>query len=98
MSSPGFRLPVTSRKTFRREIVVLDGKRFEHCKFIECQIVYSGAPAEISSCEFSPNTVWQFQGPAGMTMQLLQQCGWRIEYGKSGPQAPAIPIPPAGHN
>jgi hypothetical protein len=95
VSTQGFRLPITNGKTFRREIVVLDGRRFENCRFIECQIVYSGGPAEVSSCEFAPNTVWQFQGAAGMTMRLVQQCGWRIEFGPPGPQAAAIPIPPA---
>jgi hypothetical protein len=89
--TPSFKLPVTARRTFTREAVMLDGKRFEDCKFIECQIVYEGGPAEVSSCWFSPNTVWQFQGAAGMTMQLLQQCGWRIEFGKPGPLARVDP-------
>jgi hypothetical protein len=91
-------LPVISKQTFTRQFIKLDGRRFENCRFIECQIVYSGGPVEISSCEFSPDTVWQFQGYAGMTMQVLQQCGWRIEFGKQGPLASPVPIVPGGNS
>jgi hypothetical protein len=90
---PTFRLPVISGRTFTNETVVVDGKRFENCKFIGCHIVYSGAPAEASSCQFSPNTTWEFQAAAAMTVQTLQRFGWRFEYGAEGPLAPAIEIP-----
>jgi hypothetical protein len=83
-----FPLPVVSKRTFMRETVTLDGTRFENCRFIECHIVYSGGPAETSVCEFSPNTVWDFQGAAATTMVVLQQCGWHFEYGKGD-----LPIP-----
>jgi hypothetical protein len=84
-----FRLPVIAGQTFTRTDVRLDGKRFEKCKFINCQIFYSGGLAEASACEFSPDTVWRFEGAAGITMAVLQQLGWRFQYGKEG----AAPIP-----
>jgi hypothetical protein len=89
----GFHLPVVAGRTFKNETVVVDGRRFENCKFIGCTIIYSGGPAEASACEFSPNTVWGFQEPVGTSLKVLQAFGWRFEYGPKGPLAPAIPIP-----
>lgn len=86
-------LPVISGKTFRRENVVIDGKRFENCKFFECTIIYSGGPAETHLCEFGPNLLWGFQEPVGTSLKVLQAFGWRFEYGPTGPLAPAIQIP-----
>jgi hypothetical protein len=88
-----FHLPVVSNKTFRGEQVVIDGKRFENCKFFECTLIYSGGPAETSSCEFGPNLLWGFQEPVGTSLTVLQQFGWRFEFGAKGPQAPAIQVP-----
>jgi len=93
MTDQSFTLPITAGKTFKNETVQIDGRRFENCKFIDCTIVYSGGPAEASFCEFAPNTVWAFQEPLGTSLKVLQQLGWRFEYGAKGPNAPAIPIP-----
>jgi hypothetical protein len=76
------KLPVISGRTFTRQTVTLDGNRFENCRFIECHLVYSGGPADCSSCEFSPNTVWDFQGPAAITVMVIQKFGWSLQYGK----------------
>ena len=88
-----FNLPVVSGKTFRGGTVVIDGKRFENCKFFECTLIYSGGPAEMSSCEFGPNLLWGFQEPIGTSLNVLQQFGWRFEFGAKGPLAPAVPVP-----
>jgi hypothetical protein len=88
MSAQKITLPVTKGRTFTRETVTLDGKRFENCKFNECHLIYSGGPADCSACEFSPNTVWDFQGPAAITMVALQRFGWRLEFGKGETPTP----------
>jgi len=87
-----FKLPVVSNQTYAHKTLILDGTRFENCRFIECLITYSGGPAEASACEFSPNTAWRFEGPAAITMQVLQQCGWRFLYG-NGEKAEPLPHP-----
>jgi hypothetical protein len=77
-----YKLPVVSSQTYTHQDIPVDGKRFENCRFIRCQIIYSGGPAEASACEFSPDTVWKFQGAAAMTLETLQRFGWRFSYGK----------------
>lgn len=93
MEQTNFTLPVVSGKTFTRETVIIDGKRFENCRFIECTIIYSGGPSESSSCEFVGPTKWGFQNPAGLVLKVLGAFGWRFEFGEPGPLAPAIPLP-----
>jgi hypothetical protein len=78
-----YKLPVVSNESYVRQDVVVDGKRFENCRFIRCRIVYSGGPAEASGCEFCPDTVWKFQGFASMTLDTLQRFGWRFLYGRA---------------
>ncbi len=86
------KLPVISGKKFTREAVTLDGKRFENCKFIECHLVYYGGPADCSACEFSPNTSWDFQGSAAITMLVLRKFGWTFLYGKGEKPQPLLPV------
>jgi hypothetical protein len=86
-------LPLVSGQTFRNQTVMLDGKRFEGCRFIDCVIDYAGGLTQTSSCEFSPNTVWKFRGPAALVTTVLQGCGFRLEFGNKGPDAAAIRIP-----
>jgi hypothetical protein len=86
-------LSVITGQTFTRQTIEIDGKRFENCKFIECTIIYGGGPAEAFSCHFSKKTQWGFRAPFGPGMQVLQQFGWRFEYGEPGPHAPVIQVP-----
>ena len=76
-----FKLPVMSNKTFDKQPIKLDGWRYERCKFIDCKMVYSGGPVEVSECEFSGETQWDFRGVAATTLVVLRQCGWKFEYG-----------------
>jgi hypothetical protein len=89
------RLPAITNQTFTRQNIVMDGRRFENCKFIECTVIYSGGPAQTSSCEFSLNTVWDFQGAAALTVMALRDFGWRIKFGESDPLDTPIQIPRA---
>ena len=78
MESPNaFRLPVTRGQTFIGKTVTLDKTRFEDCIFKNCSIIYSGGPAETSSCYFE-NVKWMFQGTAGTVVTVMQGLGWKI--------------------
>jgi len=72
-----FRLPVVQARTFTGEKVKLDGTRFENCIFKNCDILYSGGPAETSSCYFE-NVRWIFEGAAGTIVTVMQGLGWKI--------------------
>jgi len=86
------KLPVVKGQTFRNKTVVLDGTRYEECNFAECTIVYSGGAADLSACVFTPNTKWDFRNSAALTIQTLRLAGWRLEFGKPGPDSGAIQI------
>lgn len=87
-----FVLPIISDVTFNHETIAIDGKRYENCKFIDCEIVYSGGLSEISACEFSPNTVWNFQGAAATILQVLQGFGWHFVFGSGEVPPPLYPV------
>ena len=59
--------------------VSLDNTSFEQCKFKNCTLFYSGGPAQIAPGNYFENCRWQFQGAAAITMQVIQQLGWKIE-------------------
>ena len=75
--SKPFRLPVTRGQTFSGTKVTLDNTRFENCVFKNCEITYSGGPAETSSCYFE-NIKWIFNGSAGTIVAVMQGLGWQI--------------------
>ncbi len=88
---PPFRQVVKGSR-FVNQTLNLDGIRYEDCEFIGCTLVYSGGEAEVSSCRIHAGTVWQLQECAARTVQVLEQYGWRIEYG-AGPESEAIRFP-----
>lgn len=65
------RLDQYSGETFRGEVVQLDGRRFESCSFVECEMRYSGgdAPALVG-CSFGKCT-WSFSAEAANTLAFL---------------------------
>ena len=85
-------LKVVRDRRFVDQTLHLDGVRYENCEFIGCTLVYSGGEADVSSCYVHAGTVWKLQGPAAMTVQVLEQYGWRIEYG-NGPEPEPIRFP-----
>jgi hypothetical protein len=76
-SFDAYRLPVTKGQKFTGTRVSLDDTRFEDCTFQNCDIIYSGGPAETSSCYFE-NVRWVFEGSAGIVVQVMQGLGWKI--------------------
>jgi hypothetical protein len=91
-SAPFFRLQRVSGQRFENQVVHLDGIRYEDCQFINYHLVYRGGPGEMYSCLIAPDTVWQFDGPAAITLQALQGYGWRFEFG-TGPNPEPIRFP-----
>jgi len=91
-TQPPFRLRVVKDRRFVNQTVGLDGVRYENCHFIGCTLVYSGGDSEVSSCYVHAGTVWKLQGAAAMTVQVLEQYGWHIEYG-DGAEPESTPFP-----
>ncbi len=83
---------VVKGRRFVNQTLQLDGIRYEDCEFVGCTLVYSGGEAEVSSCRIHAGTVWQLQECAARTVQVLEQYGWRIEYG-TGAEQEAIRFP-----
>jgi predicted RNA methylase len=80
-TQPPFGLRVVKDRSFVNQTLHLDGVSYENCHFIGCTLVYSGGEADVSSCYVHAGTVWKLQGPAAMTVRVLEQYGWHIEYG-----------------
>ena len=91
-TQPPFRLRVVKDRRFVNQTLRLDGVRYENCHFIGCTLVYSGGDSEMSSCYVHAGTVWKLQGAAAMTVQVLEQYGWHIEYG-NGAEPEPTPFP-----
>ena len=87
-TQPPIRLRVVKDRRFVNQTLRLDGIRYENCHFIGCTLVYSGGEADVSSCYVHAGTVWKLQGPAAMTVQVLEQYGWHIEYGDGSEPEP----------
>src|SRR5215218_1853227 len=53
------------------ENVVVDGKTFNNCRFVECRILYKGGKVpEFTNCAFE-SCQWVFDGPAENTIQYF---------------------------
>jgi hypothetical protein len=89
-TEPLSRLRVVKDRRFVNETLSLDGVRYENCHFIGCTLVYSGGDSEVSSCYVHSGTVWKLQGPAAMTVQVLEQYGWHIKYGNGAEPGPVM--------
>jgi hypothetical protein len=64
-------------KTFDRASIVLDNMWFENCSFENCDVFYSGGPAETRSRRFE-NIRWCFQGAAALTVETMRKLGWQV--------------------
>lgn len=62
-----------SEHIFEWEDVVLDFHNFDHCTFRRCRLVVHGVGGfNFSNCEVIA-CLWQFSGPAAVTMKVLAQ-------------------------
>lgn len=58
-------------ETFERQVVEVDGRVYENCKFIECRIIFSGVEAvAFDDCTFV-RCDWGFSGAAVNTLSYL---------------------------
>lgn len=64
-------LEAISGRTFREEIVALDGRHFIRCSLYKCTLQYSGQPVVIESTEFC-SCRFRFSAEAALTVQLLE--------------------------
>lgn len=55
---------------FERERIVLSGKQYEACTFIDCELVFDGRPVHLVDNRFE-GCRWSFEGPAGLTLGFL---------------------------
>ncbi len=60
-------------KRIRDTSISLDGGTFEHCDFDKCELIFNGyLPIRITDCQFGPDIVWTFSGPASNTIKFMQ--------------------------
>jgi hypothetical protein len=73
-------------RTFVRQAVRLDGRRFVGCRFEACRLVYGGGDVEVEDCTFDDCT-WDVQDAAANTVRLFEQVR------RSGAHVPTDPAP-----
>ncbi len=58
-------------RTFLREQIRLDFSNFDNCRFIQCEMIFSGyGPVTLSNCSFD-GVQWRFLDAAANTMSFL---------------------------
>jgi len=71
-------------ETFEDETMDLDGRRFEDCQFLRCELRFGGtAPVALVRCNFIDCT-WFFIGAAASTINFLSALrrdgsGWIVD-------------------
>jgi hypothetical protein len=66
---------IVQDKTFANETIDLDETRFIRCNFEHCTIKWAGRKAAFDGVNFSPDTVFVFDGMAGRVIGLLNTLG-----------------------
>jgi hypothetical protein len=56
-------------ETLRGETITL-AKAFRNCTFVDCKMIYEGAPVQLHDCKFI-NCGWSIEGSARHTIYLL---------------------------
>jgi hypothetical protein len=63
---------VVEDRTFVRQAIRLDGRRFVACRFEACQLEYAGGATELEDCTFT-DCSWDVRDAAANTVRLLEQ-------------------------
>lgn len=87
-----FQLPVIQGRVFKGETVTLDGFWYDQCEFIGCTLIFRGSHSNCTRSKIHADTVWQFEGDVARMVQVLQDFGWRFEFG-NGPHPEPIRFP-----
>lgn len=69
---------LVSEKTFENAVVVLDNSHFHKCSFLNCTLLYAGAPFLFDDCVIGNETRWEIQGPLSLALGALAKAGWSI--------------------
>jgi hypothetical protein len=67
--SPGEMARITDRR-FEKEQVLLGGRSFERCLFIDCKLVFDGRPVQLTDNHFE-NCCWSFADAASTTLNFV---------------------------
>jgi hypothetical protein len=57
-------------KRFENERIVVSGRRFERCVFVDCELVYRGGRVDLIANSFD-GCRWAFEGPAAETLGFI---------------------------
>ena len=61
-----------TNKPFKKETVNLNGNQFDHCTFINCELIFNGVGSVgLTNCSFN-HCRWTFQGPAADTVAFMK--------------------------
>jgi hypothetical protein len=55
---------------FEKERVLLGGRSFERCLFIDCELVFDGRPVQLIDNHFK-NCCWSFEDAAALTLKFV---------------------------
>ncbi|MGH2614345.1 MAG: hypothetical protein ACRDJC_03835 [Thermomicrobiales bacterium] len=76
---------MTANQKFLRQDILIDGREFFNCEFIQCRIVFRGTgPVQFEQCVFT-ECQWVFDGPAENTLFFLSALATDL-----GPEAAAM--------
>lgn len=65
-------METVENQTFQNERVILDGRKFVHCTFTGCTLVYTGTDSlGLDGCTMN-SCRWSFEGPAGNTLEFMR--------------------------
>lgn len=56
---------------FEGETILLGGRRWTGCEFIDCTVIFDGEPSSLERCNFVGRTHFKWQGAALNTLQFL---------------------------
>lgn len=60
-------------ETFTGETIVLDGKAYKECAFVQCTLVFRGeAPFTMTGNMVDATCRWQFEGAAALTAAAMK--------------------------
>jgi hypothetical protein len=57
-------------KRFEKDRVLLGGRSFERCLFIDCKLVFDGRPVQLTDNHFE-NCCWSFEDAASITLNFV---------------------------
>jgi hypothetical protein len=69
--APGTTVTTTDAK-FTDEQIVLDGRTFDGCTFVRCELVFKGEAPTVLTNNSIVDCTWRFEGSAALTLAFLR--------------------------